>query len=85
MVQLVKSTKDFDIFGAEPWHRQGEHRKFKSRSDFGRCAILKPATALFRFILASNFCALCRLFDISICMTLGNGHVFCADWRGLLP
>jgi hypothetical protein len=30
MVQLVKSTKDFDIFGAEPWHRQGEHRKFKS-------------------------------------------------------
>jgi hypothetical protein len=36
MVQLVKSTKDFDIFGAEPWHRQGEHRKFKSRSDFSR-------------------------------------------------
>jgi hypothetical protein len=29
MVRLVKSTKDFDIFGAEPWHRQGEHRKFK--------------------------------------------------------
>ncbi|MFO0416654.1 MAG: hypothetical protein ACK5Y6_05135 [Pseudomonadota bacterium] len=36
MVQLVKSTKDFDIFGAEPWHHQGEHRKFKSRSDFSR-------------------------------------------------
>jgi hypothetical protein len=30
MVQLVKSTKDFEIFGAQPWHRQGEHRKFKS-------------------------------------------------------
>jgi hypothetical protein len=30
MVLLVKSTKDFDIFGAEPWHRQGAHRKFKS-------------------------------------------------------
>ncbi|MFO0417245.1 MAG: hypothetical protein ACK5Y6_08150 [Pseudomonadota bacterium] len=36
MVQLVKSTKDFDIFGAEPWHRQGQHRKLKSGSDFGR-------------------------------------------------
>jgi hypothetical protein len=36
MVQLVKSTKAFDIFGAEPWHSQGEHRKFKSRSDFCR-------------------------------------------------
>jgi hypothetical protein len=36
MEQLVKSTKDFDIFGAEPWHRQGEHRKFKSRSDFSQ-------------------------------------------------
>jgi hypothetical protein len=34
MVQLVKSTKDFDIFGAEPWHRQGEYREFKSRGDF---------------------------------------------------
>jgi hypothetical protein len=30
MVQLVKSTKDFDIFGAPPWHGQGEHRKVKS-------------------------------------------------------
>jgi hypothetical protein len=30
---VSKSTKDFDIFGAEPWHRQDEHRKFKSRSD----------------------------------------------------
>jgi hypothetical protein len=30
MVQLAKSTKDFEIFGAQPWHRQGEHRKFKS-------------------------------------------------------
>jgi hypothetical protein len=48
MEQLVKSPKDFDIFGAEPWHRQGEHRKFKSRGDLARCAILKPATALFR-------------------------------------
>jgi hypothetical protein len=24
MVQLVKSTRDFEIFGAQPWHRQGE-------------------------------------------------------------
>jgi hypothetical protein len=34
MLQLVKGTKDFDIFGAERWHRQGEHLKFKSCSDF---------------------------------------------------
>jgi hypothetical protein len=36
MVQLVKSTRDFEIFGAQPWHRQGEHRKFKSCSDFSQ-------------------------------------------------
>jgi hypothetical protein len=30
MEQLVKSTKDFEIFGAQPWHLQGEHQKFKS-------------------------------------------------------
>jgi hypothetical protein len=30
MVQLVKSTMDFEIFDAQPWHRHGEHRKFKS-------------------------------------------------------
>jgi hypothetical protein len=36
MVQLVKSTTDFDIFGEEPWHRQGEHQKFKSRGDFSQ-------------------------------------------------
>jgi len=36
MVQLVKSAKDFEIFGAQPWHRQGEHRNFKSRSDFNQ-------------------------------------------------
>jgi len=36
MVQLVKSAKDFEIFGAQSWHRQGEHRNFKSRSDFSQ-------------------------------------------------
>ncbi|MFO0416560.1 MAG: hypothetical protein ACK5Y6_04665 [Pseudomonadota bacterium] len=36
MVQLAKCTNDFDIFGAEPWHRQGGHRKFKSGGDFSR-------------------------------------------------
>jgi hypothetical protein len=44
MVQLVKSTRDFEIFGAQPWHdstelaevRQGEHRKFNSRRDFSQ-------------------------------------------------
>jgi hypothetical protein len=36
MMHLVKSTRDFEIFGAQPWHRQGEYRKFKSRSDFSQ-------------------------------------------------
>jgi hypothetical protein len=30
MVQIRESTLDFEIFSAQPWHRQGEHRKFKS-------------------------------------------------------
>jgi len=35
MGQVLKSTKYFELFlRLEPWHRQGEHRKFKSRSDF---------------------------------------------------
>jgi hypothetical protein len=34
MVKIRESTQDFEIFGAQPWHRQGEHRKFKSQSDF---------------------------------------------------
>ncbi len=35
MVQMAKSTKYFELFlRLEPWHRQGEHQKFKSRSDF---------------------------------------------------
>jgi hypothetical protein len=36
MVELVNSAKDFEICGAQPWHRQGEHRNFKSRSDFSQ-------------------------------------------------
>jgi hypothetical protein len=35
-VRLVKNTRDFEFFGAQPWHRQGEHRKFKSRGDFSQ-------------------------------------------------
>ena len=42
MVQLVKSTKDFEIFGAQPWHRQGEHRNFKSQRDACHVYKLKP-------------------------------------------
>jgi hypothetical protein len=34
MVQVLESTKDFEFSEAQPWHRQGEHRKFKSHSDF---------------------------------------------------
>ncbi len=37
MVQVAKSAKDFELFlRLEPWHRQGEHRKLKSRSDFSQ-------------------------------------------------
>jgi hypothetical protein len=42
MAHLVKSTKDFEIFGAQPWHRQGEHQKFKSRSDFSQLRHFGP-------------------------------------------
>ncbi len=34
MVLIRESTQDFQIFGAQPWHRQGEHQKLKSQSDF---------------------------------------------------
>ncbi len=35
MVQMPKSTRYFELFlRLEPWHRQGEHRKFKIQSDF---------------------------------------------------
>jgi hypothetical protein len=47
MEQLIKSTKDFDIFGAEPWYRQGEHRKFKSRSDFSQMCHSKARNCSF--------------------------------------
>jgi hypothetical protein len=33
MAELVKSTKDFEILGAHPWHHQGEHQKFKSQGN----------------------------------------------------
>jgi hypothetical protein len=33
IVQMIKSAKDFEFLRAEPWHRQGEHEKLKSRSD----------------------------------------------------
>jgi hypothetical protein len=51
MGQLVKSTKDFDIFGAEPWHRQGEHRKLKAAVILAGCAVLGPATAVIRITI----------------------------------
>jgi len=37
MVQMAESTKYFELFlRLEPWHRQGEHRKFKRQSDFSQ-------------------------------------------------
>jgi hypothetical protein len=50
MGQLVKSTKDFEIFGEQPWYRQGEHQKVQQPSVIlARCAILGPATDVFTF------------------------------------
>jgi hypothetical protein len=46
MVQMLKSTKDFNFSEALPWHRQAHHRKFKRRIDFGQGAISRPAPAL---------------------------------------
>jgi len=42
VVQMTKSAKDFDVFRTEPWHRQADYGKQKSRSDFSlrRCANL---------------------------------------------
>ena len=34
MVQVFKNAQDFEAFGTQPWHRQGEHRKFKRQGDF---------------------------------------------------
>jgi hypothetical protein len=37
MVQVAKSTKDFELFeGLNPGSGQGKHRKLKSRSDFSQ-------------------------------------------------
>jgi len=44
MVQVAKSNKDFELFlRLQPWHRQGEHRKFKSRSDFSQLSRVHKA------------------------------------------
>jgi hypothetical protein len=51
MEQLVKRIKDFEIFGAQSWHRKGEHRNSKAAVILARCAILKPANAPFRIML----------------------------------
>jgi hypothetical protein len=34
LLQPSAHLQDFEIFGAQPWHRQGEHQKLKSQSDF---------------------------------------------------
>jgi hypothetical protein len=52
MVPLVKSTRDFEIFGAQPWHRQSEHRKFKSRSDFSQMRRFGTRNYVFRIIVS---------------------------------
>jgi hypothetical protein len=33
VVQMTKSAKDFYVFCTEPWHRQSEYGRQKSRSD----------------------------------------------------
>jgi hypothetical protein len=36
MVQLVKSTNDFEIFGAQPWHIRVSTENSKALSDFSQ-------------------------------------------------
>jgi hypothetical protein len=51
MVQLVKSTRDFEIFGAQPWHDSTDFSEnSKAAVILARCAVLGPATAVFRLI-----------------------------------
>ena len=48
MAQLAKSAKDVELFGGGALARQGEHRKFKSQSDFGQMRRFKARNYRFQ-------------------------------------
>ena len=50
MVQLVKSTKDFDISARNPGTVRVSTGNSKAAVILAGCAVLGPATAVFRFI-----------------------------------
>jgi hypothetical protein len=51
MVQLVKSTKDFEISARNPGTVRGSTENSKAAVILARCAIWGPATAVFRIML----------------------------------
>ena len=48
MAQVAKSAKDVELFGGAALARQGEHRKFKSQSDFGQMRGFKARNCRFQ-------------------------------------
>jgi hypothetical protein len=56
MVQVLKSTKYFELFGGlNPGTVRVSTENSKDEVILGRCAIYSPATALFRFKMLSPF------------------------------
>ncbi len=57
MVQVLKSTKYFELFlRLEPWHRQSEHRKFKTRSYFSQMCYFRARNCFFRLKAIATHC-----------------------------
>jgi hypothetical protein len=49
MVQVLKSARDFELFGGTALAPSGRALKnSKAKAILGRCAIFNPATAVFR-------------------------------------
>jgi len=48
MAQVAKSAQDVELFGGAALARQGEHRKFKSQSDFGQMRRFKARNYRFQ-------------------------------------
>jgi hypothetical protein len=50
MVQVLKSARDFELFGGTALAPSGRALKnSEAKAIFDRCAIFNPATAVFRF------------------------------------
>jgi hypothetical protein len=64
MVQILESTKDFDICGSlNPGTVRVSTANSKAEVISSRCAIFRPATAEFRFILPQISLSPTRLRD----------------------